>query len=97
MVSFIVFISHLLIFVSSTNIESNDTFWSDFVTILKTKFTSDEERGDYVIEQLTNPKSNSNDWKLRHVIGRLVEGTICTYSTVSLAICSAYFGDYIYT
>ncbi len=32
-----------------------------FPDILKTKFTSDEERGDYVIEQLTNPKSNSND------------------------------------
>lgn len=32
-----------------------------FPDILKSKFSSDKERGDYVIEQLTNTKSNSND------------------------------------
>ena len=32
-----------------------------FPDVLKSKFTSDEERGNYVIEQLTKPKINNND------------------------------------
>ena len=32
-----------------------------FPDILKSKYTTDKERGDYVIEQLTNHKLNSND------------------------------------
>lgn len=32
-----------------------------FPNILKTKFSSDEQRSNYVIEQLTNPKNHTDD------------------------------------
>ena len=32
-----------------------------FPDLLKSKFNTDKERGDYVIEQLTKPKVNNND------------------------------------